>query len=141
MFIIYHEYVPRGFLVGPFLPIYGFGSIIFLLIFGDKKHKNTYIFIMGLVFATLLEYFTGSILEVFFHKSLWSYADAPLNFQGKISLISSLGFGLGALIIMRIIKPLVELFIKKTPKLISHTLALALMMYLFIDFLVSSINP
>ena len=139
-FIFYGEYIERGFLNGPYLPIYGFGAILFLITFGDKKHSLIYIFVLGAILSTLLEYFTASILDVFFHKKLWDYSSFPLNFEGKISLFSSLAFGIGAIFTMKCIKPFSLWFRKVIPNFVFKFLSLSLFLLMFLDYLVSSLS-
>lgn len=97
----------RGFLYGPIIPIYGFGASIGLLLFGNiiKDYSPLMVFVMGFVCSALLEYPTSYILEKAFHAVWWDYSIAPFNINGRVSLFSSIGFGLGALIIVYVINP------------------------------------
>ena len=53
------KWVNRGFLNGPFLPIYGFGAIIMLFVDLPVKNNIILIFLFGMMAATILEYITG----------------------------------------------------------------------------------
>ncbi len=86
----------RGFLHLPVCPIYGVGAFIVLLMLKPfKKLSNLKVFISGALITTVVEYIAALILEAVLHKSLWDYSLWILNFQGRVSLISSLIFGLG----------------------------------------------
>lgn len=97
----------RGFLYGPIIPIYGFGCFIGLLVFDNLVVEYTplIVFLAGFFGSIILEYPTSVILEKLFHAYWWDYSIAPLNINGRISLFSSIGFGIGALIIVYIINP------------------------------------
>ena len=104
----------RGFLYGPLCPIYGFGSILGLIFYdlismGKISHLSWWqIFIMGFVASMILEYPTSYVLEKLFHARWWDYSDMPLNINGRTCVITSLGFGIGAIIIMNYLIPSYE---------------------------------
>jgi len=56
----------------------------------------------------ILEYPTSYILEKLFHARWWDYSDLPLNINGRTCVITSLGFGIGAIIIMNYLIPAYE---------------------------------
>lgn len=99
----------RGFLYGPVIPIYGVGALIATIVFTNSFSNASMliVFVVGVIGSALLELPTSIVLEKLFHASWWDYSSAPLNFQGRISLFSSLGFGVGALIIVYIINPFI----------------------------------
>ena len=104
----------RGFLYGPLCPIYGFGSIIALLVYDlislGIVHQLSWwmTLIAGFFVSILLEYPTSYILEKLFHARWWDYSDLPLNINGRTCVITSLGFGIGAIIIMNYLIPSYE---------------------------------
>ncbi|EGQ80564.1 hypothetical protein HMPREF9094_0410 [Fusobacterium animalis ATCC 51191] len=101
----------RGFLYGPLCPIYGFGSVIGLLFYDLISYGIIpslswwMILIAGFFVSMLLEYPTSYILERLFHARWWDYNDLPLNINGRISVITSVGFGIGAIIILNYLIP------------------------------------
>ncbi|MGI5089254.1 putative ABC transporter permease [Treponema sp. OMZ 305] len=104
----------RGFLYGPLCPIYGFGATIGLLFYDlislGIVHQLSWwmIFIIGFFVSMILEYPTSYILEKKFHARWWDYSNVPLNLNGRTSVITSIGFGLGSIIIMKYLIPLYE---------------------------------
>ena len=104
----------RGFLYGPLCPIYGFGSIIALLVYDlislGIVHQLSWwmTLIVGFFLSMVLEYPTSYILEKLFHARWWDYSDLPLNINGRTCVITSLGFGIGAIIIMNYLIPSYE---------------------------------
>lgn len=87
------QFVNRGFMRGPFLPIYGSGAIVILI--ATLPIQNSYIltFFAGSVAATLLEYVTGVCMEALFHVRYWDYSQKKFQFQGHICLTSSIAWG------------------------------------------------
>lgn len=101
----------RGFLTGPYIPIYGLGGIAVYLVFqkysGNLFSINTlYIYLLGLIFATTLEYLTSILMEIIFKARWWDYSNEFLNLNGRICLISSLFWGLLSVIFIQIVNPL-----------------------------------
>ena len=94
----------RGFLFGPVIPIYGVGCVIGL-VFGNviEDYTMAQVFFAGFLASAILEYPTSYIMEKVFHERWWDYSIAPLNIQGRVSLLSSLGFGIAAVIIVYVI--------------------------------------
>ena len=99
------KYVDRGMLHLPFCPIYGFGILLLYLCLRKIK-KGYIIFLASGVITTVLELAASYILEYGFDMVLWSYRGWPLNFQNRISLISSVIFGLMAVFAFKVIVPL-----------------------------------
>lgn len=103
-YCFYHEYSDRGVLHLPMCPIYGFGMFAILIAF--NKLKNPFlIFISSTVITTVLELVVSYVLEWKWNTALWWYDDWPLNFEGRISAVSSCIFGLMALVFMKGIRP------------------------------------
>ena len=88
------KFINRGFLHGPWVPIYGSAAIIILISTLRVNNNIILIFIFGSIAATALEFVTGNVMEKLFHAKYWDYSDYPLNYKGYISLISSLFWGL-----------------------------------------------
>lgn len=93
------KWVNRGFLHGPFLPIYGSGAIVVLIFTLPFRNEAMLVFIVGMASATLLEYFTGVAMEKMFHVRYWDYTGKPFNLNGHVCLISSLAWGVFSVIL------------------------------------------
>lgn len=136
----------RGVLFGPYCPIYGTGALVFLFFYnkclkGKNISKNKWIdgivkiiltFLLCMVVATIIELAASYILEFFTGKWLWmTYVNYKYNFQGRIALSTSLRFGLGGLVFIFLIQPLLDkLCIKlkgKALNIISIVLAVIVM--------------
>lgn len=99
-------YVNRGFLNGPWLPIYGIGGIMLELLFRKWRDRPIMTFVSSMALCTLLEYLTGWYLELTWGVKWWDYSGMPLNLHGRICFLSSLLFGVGGMLLVWVISPL-----------------------------------
>lgn len=102
------EYVNRGFVNGPFCTIYGCGAISVYLILKPLEQNTLFLFLGGIVVATVLEYITAVLMESIFHTSWWDYSDKKFNFQGRICLGASIGWGFFTVLLFRVLHPAAE---------------------------------
>ena len=93
------HWVNRGFMRGPFLPIYGSGAIIVLIFTLPYRTNAVAVFFMGMISATILEYITGVVMEKLFHVRYWDYSNQKLNINGHICLTSSLAWGVFSILL------------------------------------------
>jgi uncharacterized membrane protein len=93
------EWVNRGFMRGPFLPIYGSGAIVVLIFTLPYRTNAELVFLVGMVSATVLEYFTGVAMEKMFHVRYWDYSNQKINLNGHICLTSSIAWGVFSVIL------------------------------------------
>ena len=100
------HWVNRGFMRGPFLPIYGSGAIIVLIFTLPYRTNAVAVFFMGMISATILEYITGVVMEKLFHVRYWDYSNQKFNFQGKICLSSSIAWGFFTLGLFYVLQPI-----------------------------------
>ena len=91
------RFVNRGFLNGPYCPIYGAGALLFIF-FTNNIDNIAARFILGAVIACTLEYLTSWVLELIFHARWWDYAPRRFNLNGRICLEGFFVFGLGAVV-------------------------------------------
>ena len=130
VYVLYNTYYDRGVLHLPMCPIYGFGLLVLYVIF--LKVKNPVIIFTGsTVITTAVEYISYEAVWHFSNVALWTYEDWPLNYKGKISLISSLIFGLMALLFLKLMVPVLNKIFKTKAKLIA-----SIMVTIFVIFCV-----
>ncbi len=87
------QWVNRGFLKGPFLPIYGSGALAVLVSTLPVRECPALVYIFGLIGATLLELVTGICMENLFHVRYWDYSNQKFHYKGHICLSSSVAWG------------------------------------------------
>lgn len=102
------KFVNRGFINGPLCTIYGFGAVSVYVILKPFSDNLLYLYLGGVVVATALEYVTAVLMESIFHTSWWDYSDNKFNFQGRICLGASLGWGAFTVILFKVLHPFVE---------------------------------
>ena len=103
---LYHrKFINRGSLKGPYIPIYGVGACVILLVALPFKDNGFLVFLSGLVCCTILEYFTGWLMETLFNKQFWDYSMLKLTYKNRISLLSSLVWGVMSLLMVYVIFP------------------------------------
>ena len=96
----------RGFLFGPICPIYGVGSLICVLLVGPLRLSWPLEFLLMIVLCDIIEYITSVVLERIYHVRWWDYTTASvLHLNGRISLETSIGFGVGGIFILHLIQP------------------------------------
>ena len=109
------KWINRGFLKGPFLPIYGSGAIVVLFSTLTVKNNLILVFIIGMIAATILEYITGIMMERLFHVRYWDYSEKPFNINGHICLSSTLAWGFFSILLVRFVNPPIGNLIRYIP--------------------------
>lgn len=106
------KYVNRGFLNGPYIPIYGFAVVTIVLsmgIFNGMDDSRWYFVILQMVYMALVtavwEYTTSYVLERIFHTRWWDYSSHKYNIQGRVSLYVSVFFGIGGYTLWKFVLP------------------------------------
>lgn len=140
-----HKLINRGFLFGPFCPIYGIGIIIIyfisnLFINAFKLTSNQYIlslFFLIILLTSMLEFFTGLILEKIFHTRWWDYSNKFLNINGYICFSFAIIWGVLGIILFYFIKNNLYLLKLLLLKNFSNSIILILLTYFSIDFLIT----
>ena len=101
---LYHKrLINRGFLRGPYIPIYGIGGVSMLLLCMPFRENGFAVYFVGMISCTVLEYFVGWLMEKLFHKQFWDYSMLRITYKNRISLVSSLFWGLLALFMVYVL--------------------------------------
>ncbi len=130
-------FINRGFLNGPYCPIYGIGVLVVVVTLTPLK-KNLIILYVGSVFLTsVLEFITGFVMEKIFHNKWWDYSDKPFNIMGYVCLKFSVLWGFACTFIMLVIHPLVYGFIRVIPRILGTALMYIFMICFFADLIVT----
>ncbi|MCM1370319.1 MAG: putative ABC transporter permease [Clostridium sp.] len=102
-----HKFANRGFLIGPYCPIYGFASIIMIILLSRYSGDILVLFFMSLSICTIVEYFTSFLLEKIFKARWWDYTDRAFNINGRVCLINTIGFGLLGILLIEFMNPFI----------------------------------
>lgn len=145
-----HGFVNRGFLFGPYLPVYGFGALLILFTIRPfSKNKIclgkiliTPIITFMLIFflTSIVEYSAGVMLDIFFNKRLWDYSDEILNINGLVCLTASLKFATGGTIFLYLLQPPFEKLISKLSTTFTNVLFIILFTTILVDFITTLLN-
>lgn len=130
----------RGFLFGPYLPIYGFAGVIMIGLVNIIPRDNfVVVFLTGMLMGTTLEYITSYLLEKIFHLRWWDYSKTDkLNLNGRICLRNSLAFGVAGLFFVYLLMPGVNNLIEAMPKVLQIAIAIVMTIIYLVDFVASS---
>lgn len=129
-------FVNRGFLNGPYCPIYGIGMSFLIFIFSPFNNLIV-LFFGSIIITTILEYITGYILETIFNKKWWDYSKEPFNLNGYISLFFSIRWGVAAVLVVFFIHPIVLFTINYLHNYFGYVFLILLMTTIFMDFIVT----
>lgn len=119
---------------GPMLPLYGSGAVSVLIITLPVRDNLPLVFIMGMIGATLLEFFTGMIMESLFHVRYWDYSHLKFNIKGYICPVASLCWGVFSIMMVKVVHIPIEEVILKIPMTIADGLAFVLTVVAAVDF-------
>ena len=131
------HWVNRGFLNGPFLPIYGFGALAVLVSTLPVRETPVLVFVFGMLGATLLELVTGICMEKLFHVRYWDYSNQKFNYKGHICLSSSLAWGAFSLAMIYGFHKPIERLVMSIPFVWLDVLTTILTVVVAADFAVS----
>lgn len=141
-YFVFHS-MNNGILFGPWIPIYGFGAILIIVlmrfIFNRLKLprwiKIFLLFISVMVVLTMLEFLGGTLIEALFDKVFWDYSDSKFSFGHYIALEMTLLWGAFSLVFIYIIKPIEDKIIKKIPRWLTILVCFIFIIDVFITFL------
>lgn len=131
------HWVNRGFMRGPFLPLYGSGAIMMLVVSAPFQHNLFLTYLAGCVGATVLEYITGVTMEALFKVRYWDYSNQPFNFQGHICLGTTLAWGGLTILMTRVIHRPIEGLLYMIPQGLLSVLVFVLTVLIAADFALS----
>lgn len=141
-YIQYHRLINRGYLIGPYCPIYGCGVVAVTVLVGDVIGYEGSIsdtFLAGFVICGLLEYFVSWYMEKMFHARWWDYSTKPMNLNGRIWIGNLILFGIASVAIMKLINPIFFGILAEWTKTLVITTAAAVAVILVTDNIVSHI--
>ncbi|MBP3597510.1 MAG: putative ABC transporter permease [Clostridia bacterium] len=133
------KFVNRGFLIGPYCPIYGVGVICFTLLLSQYKNDLVLLFFLSMLIAGVLEYLTSYLMEKIFNARWWDYSKNRFNINGRICLETMIFFGICGCLFLKILNPFFEKWINMIPDLILTIITSIIGIIMFIDFIISTI--
>lgn len=129
--------VNRGFMRGPFLPIYGCGAIMMLVVSMPFRENIVLTYFAGCAGATALELVTGELMEALFKIRYWDYSNQRFNYKGHICLSSTIAWGFLTVIVTRFLHKVVESICFLLPIGVLKAIVIVLSIYIVADFSLS----
>jgi uncharacterized membrane protein len=131
------KFVNRGFLIGPCLPVYGFGVV--LITFCLEKYVNDIgiLFGMSIILCGILEYFTSWIMEKLFKARWWDYHNRKFNINGRVCLETLIPFGILGTVLLKFVNPFVLGLLSKIPNNILKWILIVITSIFIIDVIIS----
>lgn len=131
----------RGFLYGPWLPVYGAGGVILYLLFRRIKKHPVRVFFLSALAGSALELLIGWILDTVWGLRYWDYSSYPWNFSGYICLYSALGFGIAGTAWVCFVSGILEKLWFRFPRTFRYAFNSLLVLLLLLDAAAALIFP
>ncbi len=131
------RFINRGFLNGPYCPIYGFGVITVIIALYPLRDNVLILYAGSVILTTAIELITGFVLEKVFHQHWWDYSGERFNFKGYICLKFSLLWGVACLVTIRIIQPPIDAFVNRLPEKLGIVLLIVFYTGFVSDFIIT----
>lgn len=131
------KFINRGFMIGPYCPIYGWGAIAITILLHRYTDDWIVLFLMSIITCGILEYATSYVMEKLFHARWWDYSRRKYNINGRICLETLIPFGILGLVIMYVTNPFILGNLAKVPERTLNMIAMILFIIFSIDGAVS----
>ena len=135
------ELVNRGTMLGPWLPIYGSGGVLALLLLRRAAARPLRVFVLGTLLCTAIEYATGRYLLAIYGLRWWDYSMYPLNIDGLVSPLTSMLFGLGCCAAVYAAGPAFAARFARLDRRYARALCIVLCLAFVLDFVWSAAHP
>lgn len=123
----------RGFLNGPFCPIYGFGVTIITHILEPIQDNFFILYISSSLICTSFELLVGILMQKIFRTKWWDYSHEKFNYKGFICLRIALLWGVGSVLVIRVVHPVILKAIHYIPHTAGNVIAAFIVFFILID--------
>lgn len=131
------KFVNRGFMIGPYCPIYGCSAIIMILYLDQYKSNPLTVFLLAVVVCSIMEYIVSYVMEKLFKARWWDYSNRKFNINGRVCLTNAFLFGLLGMTLVYFVNPLLYGIISKINPKIMIVISIILMILFVADFITS----
>lgn len=134
------RFINRGFLAGPWLPIYGAGgALITISVNGIAPLESSFgtTFTISFIVCGIVEYMTSYIMEKRFHARWWDYSQKPMNLNGRVWIGNLILFGLGGVVIIHFTNPFVYMLFDMITVYVRLAIASLLLCIFIADYVMS----
>ena len=133
----HHKFINRGFLIGPYCPIYGAGCIFLVLLLSKYSDDVLVLFALSILICSVLEYVTSWLMEKIFKLRWWDYSNMKFNINGRICLETMIPFGIFGTIVVKYVNPFLVNIINSINPSTLNIIVIIVMRLFVIDLLVS----
>ena len=137
-FIQYKKFINRGFLIGPYCPIYGWGALAITILLKRYMEDPLVLFVMSTLICSIIEYLTSYFMEKKYHARWWDYSNKKFNINGRICLETLIPFGILGVAIMYGTNPILFKLYNQIPQLVINILTVILFIGFIVDNIISS---
>ncbi len=131
--------INRGFLIGPYCPIYGSAAVLIVVFLSSFKNNLLVLFFLSMFLSGIMEYITSYVLEKTFKLSLWDYSNKKFNINGRVCLKNLLMFGALAILVVEVINPLIDKFYEFIPNYVTIIILVVTFISFVTDIILTSI--
>ena len=131
------KFVNRGFLLGPYCPIYGFSSIVMILYLNRYCDSFITVFLLAVVVCSIIEYLVSYLMEKLFNARWWDYSNRKFNINGRVCLENSIWFGLLGTLLIYVVNPFLYNLISKMSDKVLLIVGIFLLIIFVIDLIIS----
>ncbi len=137
--IEYKRFINRGFLIGPYCPIYGWGAVAITFLLYRYSYDPLILFFMTLLTCSILEYATSWVMEKLFKARWWDYSKRKFNIDGRVCLGTMIPFGIFGMILTYVTNPLIISGLDKVDPTTLNIIAIVFLIVYLVDNVFSSI--
>lgn len=137
-YVQFGKFINRGFLIGPYCPIYGWGAIAITILLKRYTYDPLVLFIMSTLVCSIIEYFTSYFMEKKYHARWWDYSSKKFNINGRICLETLIPFGILGLLIMYVTNPMLFKIYQSISEIVVHIISITLFIIFIVDNIISS---
>lgn len=131
------KFINRGFMIGPYLPIYGYSSIIMIFYLNHYKDNIVTVFLLAVIVCSIMEYLVSYFLEKIFNARWWDYSTRKFNINGRVCLTNAFAFGILGVLLVYIVNPFLEELLLKINSKLLIIIALWLLTIYIVDLILS----
>ena len=131
------KFVNRGFLIGPYCPVYGIGCTLMIILLSKYLDDIVVLFFMCIVTFSILEYMTSFAMEKLFKARWWDSSNKRFNINGRICLETMIPFGLGGVFIMYVVNPVIMYVLTSMPDILLTIFSIVIGILYTLDLCVS----
>lgn len=129
--------VNRGFLMGPYCPIYGSASILMIFYLNKYKEDILTVFLLAFLICSFIEYLVSFIMEKLFNARWWDYSNRKFNINGRVCLSNAFAFGFLGVLMIYYINPFINNLLIKINTNLLNIISLILLFFFSLDALIS----